>query len=800
MSDLKIRILLEAMEKISAPFKRASQSTTELKAALKGATDQIRGLEKAQAGIEAFGRLKKEAQANATALADAQDKAQKLGKALAEAEDGGTKRAQRAFAKARDEVNRLKDAQVATYTETATLRKRLAEAGIDTGKLAEGQRRLKRDMDAARQAMEKQSAAMDAAKAKAQALRAAQAQLDKSKEFAGKLAGKGAMIAAAGGAIQAAKLPALDVAGDFQHSLASYGLTAGQSGEDLDKVRTKLRGLSVDTNQATADLLKSQSILTGKGLNADDALAMLKDIGRTTTAAVSDITDMSNLGFAIRDNLKVPLEETGKAFDIMAKSGDMGGFELKNMAKYFPQLTASAAILGMTGTKAIGTLSAALQVATKGAADPSEAANNFSNFLQKATAKETVANFEKKGIDIKKALKTGLEAGENPVDVMMRNIGKAVGVDLEREMADAVQSGLNPKAAIEMLDAKFNLAEIFGDVQVANFLAPMMANMAEFRRIRAESMGAEGIINQKYKVMMDTYNEAKKGLGQDTDNALESVGRAMLPAATETANALRKIVQTISAFTEANPRLTAGIASVVGVLATLAIVGGAIAVTIAGLIGPFAMVKFAIATIGLQGGIAAGALGLLQGAMVAMSGVASTVFGVLMTGIRAVGIAFMANPIGLVIAGIAAAAALIYVYWDPITAFFTNLWDGITQAFSTALNFITSGITAITGPLSAVTDTFRGLFGDDSTAKGPGGATTSPMRLAPTSAAMAAAVAAPLAAGAPAAASPIDVGGITIHAAPGQSEAEIARLVRLELERHAARQKTDQRAALHDQE
>lgn len=42
--------------------------------------------------------------------------------------------------------------------------------------------------------------------------------------------------------------------------------------------------------------------------------------------------------------------------------------------------------------------------------------------------------------------------------------------------------------------------------------------------------------------------------------------------------------------------------------------------------------------------------------------------------------ALMANPIGLVVAAIVAAVALIYVYWEPISEFFIWLWDVIKDA------------------------------------------------------------------------------------------------------------------------
>src|SRR5690606_32285941 len=50
--------------------------------------------------------------------------------------------------------------------------------------------------------------------------------------------------------------------------------------------------------------------------------------------------------------------------------------------------------------------------------------------------------------------------------------------------------------------------------------------------------------------------------------------------------------------------------------------------------------------------------------------------------------ALILNPIGVIIMAIAAAAYLIYQYWEPISAFFRDLWAKVTGIFSDALDWI----------------------------------------------------------------------------------------------------------------
>ncbi len=802
--DLKLRVLVDTLDRLSGPFRSMKQSSDRLGAALKGATTTVRELEKASAQIEAFGRLKRDALANANALAAAQEKAQAMGRELAAA-DGGTRKAQAAFRAARAEVNRLEEAQTSIIRETAILRAKLGEAGIDTRSLAAAQRQLKRDLDSARAAAQKEATALDQARIKMDALAKARKKLSAAQEIQGKMAVGGGIATAGGAGALMAEGKLVNTAGDFEHALAGYGLTAGQSGSALEEVRGEIIKVSEAVNQAAPDMLAVQNILVGKGMNPDAARASLDVIGRGITATGAAYEDMGNLAFSVMDNLKVPQEELMRAQDIMAKAGDMGGFELKNMAKAFPQLTSAAQDLGFAGTRAVGSLSAALQIATKGAGDPAEAGNNLANFLKAFTGEEAVKNFEKVGIDLKAAMQKGIMTGEDPMETMMKIVGQAVGADLEKEMSDAVAGGLDPKVAAARVAGRFKLSEFFGDAQAQNFLSPMLANMPEFRRIRDEAMKAEGTVSHKFATMMNTFNTSKQGFGVSWGNMMEQLGRTMLPVVTPMVNGMRSMVQGVTAFAAANPNLTRTLLIAAGAIALLVTVGGALTLGLAAMIGPFAMVRFGLTMIGIQGGFAAAGLSLVKGGFGLLASAAGTVFPLLISGIRAVGLAFMMNPIGLAIAGIAAAATLIYVYWEPIKQFFSDLWAGVGTSFKGTLDFMVTGLQMLLTPLQALGSILGRVIGSDIKDRISGGlqavADAPPIKMASTAAA-AATVAAPLAAAAaPPPPQNIDMGGFVfhIHAAPGQSEEAIAKQCRAEFERWQRSQATAARSRLYDE-
>lgn len=78
--------------------------------------------------------------------------------------------------------------------------------------------------------------------------------------------------------------------------------------------------------------------------------------------------------------------------------------------------------------------------------------------------------------------------------------------------------------------------------------------------------------------------------------------------------------------------------------------------------------------------------------------------------IRSVGMAFIANPIGAVITGIALGAAWIITNWDKVGPFFTQLWNSITGIFTSAVSNIEK---VISGWIDGIKTLWSGLFNGD---------------------------------------------------------------------------------------
>ena len=705
---------------------------------LQGRADKLAAFRKASADLDQAKIAWDAARQNLARLKTEMDGTEKPSRAL-----------QGAFAQAQRAADTAKQAFLEKGRVTREMRAALDQAGISVRNLAQEERRL--------------GAALDQAKAKMEAMN----HIAALRQERTRMIGDAMAAAVVPGTIIASMKQAAGVAGNFEHALMRFGNTAGFSQEQVEAVRQKILALSTTTNQAAPELLEGLGVLVGKGMDAGKAMATMEAIGRAATATGASMKDLSESVFSMAGTMKIDPSNMVKALDIVAQAGKAGGFEIANMAQHLPKLAAAAASVHMEGEKGIASMSAALQVALKGAGSPDEAANNMNNFLSKMLSQDPVKNFDKFNVNIEDGLKNAMQAGLDPIEFMIEQIKEVAG------------------------DDKFVLSQLFGDMQVQQFVRPMMANFEEFKKIKAEALGATGVVDKDFERALTTANERFKGLGIAMSNFGEAIGRILLPPLGWIADKIGAVVRAATWLANAFPNLTgavmgatlaftsyraavlavgvaqktmgilglqsallggsirslgggfafmgqgftafrAGIASTNAAMATwistqaVAAKGAILGLpsrlgTVVQVMGAYARSLWT-ATQGLWAttrAMAANAVASL-GSGAAWQRMGSTLAGAFMTGIRAaivgvrtLGMAMLTNPIGLVITAIAVGAAMVYKYWEPISGFFRGVWQGITAAIepvSPALAKIGDAIAPLFAPVQWLWDAFTGLL------------------------------------------------------------------------------------------
>lgn len=627
--NLRIRMLLEAGDKVSRPLRDIASGSGRAARSLQETRDQLAKLNRAQADLASFRTLKNDLRGTEQQLAAARTRVAELARQMQAAENP-TRKLARDFDAAKRAAAALKSQHESETAELQRLRDRMREAGLGAGGLVQHERNLRQAIARTNDQLEEQSRRLQQSSDRARRMGAARERFGALQGTAAGMAASGFSAIETGRAIGTPLVGAVVAAQQFESGMTDIAQKADLTRAQAEKMGEGLLVAARAANQLPENLQQGVDVLSGFGLNPAKAAQMMAPIGRAATAYKAEIADLAASSFANLDNLKVPIEQTGRAIDIMAQAGKAGAFEMKDMAQYFPTLTAGYQALGQKGVGAVADLSAALQIARKGAGDAASAATNVQNVLQKISSPATVRAFGKMGVDLPKALKKLYAEGKTPLEAIAELTNKTLKGDMSK------------------------LGNLFEDAQVQQGLRPLIANLEEYRRIRAEALAAGGTTDKDFAERMKDSAEQTKRLQVSGTALAITLGAALLPTVNAVLERANAFTDRVTKWTEANPGLARSLAVGAAAFAALFLVLGGGAILIAGLVAPFAALAATASLVGI-------------GMLPLIGIVGGVVLGV----------------VALVAAGYA-----IYSNWGAIGAWFSGLWEGIKSATWSAIQFV----------------------------------------------------------------------------------------------------------------
>ncbi len=423
----------------------------------------------------------------------------------------GSSGAQGSLRKLTEEARRQK-------TELSDLRKRMEESAGGTDDMVAQERRLQDALAKTTERLQQQKTAM-----------ARQSRADSDGERARDAGGKNILI---GASIAAPLILAGKAAMDFQSGMSDIRIKANLTADDTARLKQNILDAATAAKQLPEDMRTGVDVLAGAGMDPREAVKMMQPIGKAATAGFGEIEDLSRTSFAAVDNLKVPVNQISAALDAMAAAGNAGNFEMKDMAQYFPTLTAQAQALGQHGVGAVADLAAALEIARKGTGDSASAATNLQNLMAKINSKDAAKNFAAFGIDLAKGLKKAAAEGKTPIEAISELASKAVKGDLSK------------------------IPLLFQDMQVQQALLPLIQNLDEYRKLRAASMNAKGTVDAAFNIKTNEAAANAKALTGAIGQLAITVGDRLLPQATALVQQTTQIVTGAINWSEKHKGLT----------------------------------------------------------------------------------------------------------------------------------------------------------------------------------------------------------------------------------------------------
>lgn len=311
----------------------------------------------------------------------------------------------------------------------------------------------------------------------------------------------------------------IKVGADYEKSLVRFGQIAGWTAKDMQQnileLSQELTQMARATRQSSSDLLQGMTTIVNLGVEADVARVAMLGIGRAATASGASVDELARTWHAASIHLGLSAEGAERAMNVLHEAGKKGGFELTDMARFFPSFLANVGVLyadfikrstaGMTPEDAkrwtddfalrkLTEIASWAQVVRLGAADAETAGTNLQNIFQKNLIPETAKNFSKVlGIDLRKAMWDVVNEGGDPILFVAERI------------ADLVQKNQgNP----------LFLGQLFADKQAMEGYLPIIRHVMHERGKLRDFMKQvyaardEGIISKDFATAVNTVSFA----------------------------------------------------------------------------------------------------------------------------------------------------------------------------------------------------------------------------------------------------------------------------------------------------
>lgn len=689
-NDLRLKVLLDAVDRATAPLRQITEGGQETAKALKATRERLKELNGQQKDISAWRQQNAQARETALALEAARAKVKQMGQAMSTV-DNPTKQMTAEFQAAIRATNALKQQQNQEQEALRQLQRQLGAAGIDTRRLNQHSRALRQELVQTNHTIEQQDAKLKQLAATQRKAAQAKAKLEKAQGRAGAMAGVGAAGVATGvglGMAGAALLaPQVEVAQQGSAIAAQSGESSDRAGQYAQIVRNiRTDGVSTSVEEIGAAVAAAKSTLGSLGALSDKELdgAARKALNLAQVMGVDVSEALQMIGVMLQNKLA---KNSDEAFDLVSAGMQKVSTQMRGeIPEILHEYSTHFRSMGFSGEEAMSLL---VKQAAQG------------KFALDKTG-DAIKEFSIRGSDLSKTSKEAYAS---------------IGLNAEK-MSSAIAKG-GPDAHQALLKTATALLKIKDPAERANAAIALFGTPVEdlavdqipdFLKALAGGTSALGDITGAADKMGKTF---KDNLGGDLDK-LTGTWSALIGSLVEGQNGpLRELVQTVTevvgnvrTWVAANPELAASLAKGAVLLGVLIAGMGALTVAMASLLGPFAVVRYGLAMFTLKG---AGVLPVV-GKLISILG------GGLLTAIRAVSIALWglaANPVVLAIAAVvvalAAAAYLIYRNWDQVKLYFVNAWAEIKAGFSGGIAGILT-VLANFSPIGLIYQAFAGVL------------------------------------------------------------------------------------------
>lgn len=633
-NNLKLEVLLKAVDQATRPFKAIQTASKSLSGDIRTTQQSLRDLNGQASKIDSFRKASAQLAVTGQSLKQAKQEAAALAVQFKNTENP-TRAQARALELAKKSAADLQLKYNGLRLSVQRQRQELSQAGINTRKLSSDEQRLKTTISETTVQLNRQREALARVSTQQAKLSVVKSRYESGQKLAAgaRNAGMAGTGLAMSGLYAESRFIAPGIGFDKQMSgtQAILGLEKGDA--KLAAIRQQARDIGATTAFSPGDVARTQTTLARSGYKADDVLAATGSTVNLSLAAGVDIAEAADIITNMQSAFNLPTTEIQRVADVMTKgftSSNTGLVELGEAMKYVAPIAEAAGASIESTTSMLGVLA---DNGIKGSMAGTGASAIF-NRLQAPMGKAVDAIAE-----------LGVKTRDSKGNMLpVEGILKDIHTSFAKNKLGTAEQGEYLKVIFgeEAMKGAIKLVAAAGDGSLDNK--------------RREIQNSAGTTELIAKIQTDNLDGDLKNLQSAWEDLQIEVFEKQDSALRKLTTTATDWISTVAAWTKANPELTKTL---------------------------FTVVTAALSIIGVLGGIGLIAWPVIAGinAIIAAASLLGTVFTVAGSAI-VTALGAITWPVVAVAAAVVAGALLIRKYWEPVSAFFGGVIEGLMSAFA----------------------------------------------------------------------------------------------------------------------
>lgn len=640
-NNLKLQVVLSAVDKLTAPFRSAQESNKRLASAVRQSRDSLKTLNQQASQIDGFRKIKQQLTSTQQAYQSATQRVATLAKEIANTENP-TKKQLEAFKKAQWEAGQLKTRYEQLQQSAQRQRSALQANGISTNQLGQAQRRLNGDIERTTQQLRRQENQLRRSAEQERRMAVAKSQYQKTLDVRNKMAGTGATMTATGAGMLYSAKQTLMPGYEFNVGMSKVqALTRlDKSSDEFKMLREQAQELGATTAFTANQVAQGQAFYAMAGFKPEQIKNAMPGTLAMSLAGDIDLGTTADIGSNILTGFKLDSDQMGRVSDVLVGAFTRSNTSLTMLGDTMKYVAPVASGLGVD----LETAAAATGKLGDAGIQGSMAGTSLRAILGRLAEPPKMAAkaLEELGIKTRDA-----KGNLRDFPALLAELDKKTA-----NMGNAQRAGFfKAIAGEEAFSALSVLAEQAGKGELQKFVD-------ELKKAKGEAQNVAGTMTDNLDGDMKNLTSAWEALGIKIFDGIDKPLRQI-------SQSITKAISKVESWVKANPELAKTLTmvglAIAGIITTL----GVLSLSIAAMLGPLAAAKLSLSILGIKGG---GALTLLLKPIKLLG-----------SAFLWLGKAMLANPILLAIAAIAGAIYLIYKNWDKIEPYVTKVWESVKQ-------------------------------------------------------------------------------------------------------------------------